>query len=104
FDEPAYSIRECREKDLTYEQPLFMTVRFVNKSTGEIREPRVLIGDIPQITGAGTFIINGTERVVVTQLVRSPGAYIMEPKDPTKQIFTAHLMPARGPLLPIRTL
>ena len=87
---------ECREKDLTYEQPLFMTVRFVNKSTGEIREQRVFMGNIPQMTDAGTFIINGTERVVVTQLVRSPGAYIMEPKDPTKQVFTANLMPARG--------
>jgi len=96
FDAPAYSIRECREKDLTYEQPLFMTVRFVNKSTGEIREQRVFMGNIPQMTESGTFIINGTERVVVTQLVRSPGAYIMEPKDPTKQIFTANLMPARG--------
>ena len=96
FDAPAYSIRECREKDLTYEQPLFMTVRFVNKSTGEIREQRVFMGNIPQMTDAGTFIINGTERVVVTQLVRSPGAYIMEPKDPTKQVFTANLMPARG--------
>src|SRR6476620_11693298 len=54
------------------------------------------MGNIPQMTESGTFIINGTERVVVTQLVRSPGAYIMEPKDPTKQIFTANLMPARG--------
>ncbi len=96
FDAPAYSIRECREKDLTYEQPLFMTVRFVNKSTGEIREQRVFMGNIPQMTDSGTFIINGTERVVVTQLVRSPGAYIMEPKDATKQVFTANLMPARG--------
>jgi len=60
FDAPAYSIRECREKDLTYEQPLFMTVRFVNKSTGEIREQRVFMGNIPQMTDAGTFIINGT--------------------------------------------
>src|SRR4030095_7084843 len=96
FDAPAYSIRECREKDLTYEQPLFMTVRFVNKSTGEILEQRVFMGNIPQMTDSGTFIINGTERVVVTQLVRSPGAYIMEPKDPTKQVLTASLMPSRG--------
>src|SRR5205085_4443218 len=75
---------------------LFMTVRFVNKATGEIREQRVFMGNIPLMTEAGTFIINGTERVVVTQLVRSPGAYIMEPKDATKQVFTANLMPARG--------
>ncbi len=96
FDAPTYSIRECREKDMTYEAPLFMTVSFVNKGTGEIREQRVFMGNIPLMTDAGTFIINGTERVVVTQLVRSPGAYIMEPKDPTKQVFTANLMPARG--------
>src|SRR4051794_37170524 len=96
FDDPPVSIRECREKDLTYSAPLSMTVRFVNKSTGEIREQRVFMGDFPLMTDWGTFIINGTERVVVTQLVRSPGAYILEPKDPTKQVFTANLMPSRG--------
>ena len=74
----------------------FMTVSFINKETGEIREQRVFMGNFPQMTAAGTFIINGTERVVVTQLVRSPGAYIMEPKDPAKQVFTANLMPQRG--------
>src|SRR5262245_64781900 len=73
-----------------------MTVRFVNKETGEIREQRVFMGDFPMMTEQGTFIINGTERVIVTQLVRSPGAYLMEPKDPTKQVFTANLMPSRG--------
>ncbi|MDQ4029555.1 MAG: DNA-directed RNA polymerase subunit beta, partial [Actinomycetota bacterium] len=96
FGEPPTSIRECREKDMTYQAPLSMTVRFVNKETGEIREQRVFMGDFPMMTDAGTFIINGTERVIVTQLVRSPGAYLMEPKDPTKQVFTANLMPARG--------
>src|SRR3954467_657318 len=73
-----------------------MTVRFVNKETGEIREQTVFMGDFPMMTEFGTFIINGTERVIVTQLVRSPGAYLMEPKDPTKQVFTANLMPSRG--------
>src|SRR5438445_354577 len=73
-----------------------MTVRFVNKDTGEIREQTVFMGDFPMMTEHGTFIINGTERVIVTQLVRSPGAYLMEPKDPTKQVFTANLMPSRG--------
>ena len=73
-----------------------MTVRFVNKETGEIREQRVFMGDFPMMTDQGTFIINGTERVIVTQLVRSPGAYLMEPKDATKQVFTANLMPSRG--------
>jgi DNA-directed RNA polymerase subunit beta len=96
FGEPQFTIQECREKDLTYQVPLSMTVRFVNKETGEIREQRVFMGDFPMMTEFGTFIINGTERVIVTQLVRSPGAYLMEPKDATKQVFTANLMPSRG--------
>jgi DNA-directed RNA polymerase subunit beta len=96
FGEPQFSIQECREKDLTYQAPLSMTVRFVNKETGEIREQTVFMGDFPMMTQWGTFIINGTERVIVTQLVRSPGAYLMEPKDATKQVFTANLMPSRG--------
>src|SRR5215208_4535572 len=70
--------------------------RFVNKETGEIREQTVFMGDFPMMTEHGTFIINGTERVIVTQLVRSPGAYLMEPKDPAKQVFIANLMPSRG--------
>src|SRR5215216_1060814 len=96
FGDPPVSIQECREKDLTYQAPLNMTVRFVNKETGEIREQNVFMGDFPMMTEFGTFIINGTERVIVTQLVRSPGAYLMEPKDATKQVFTANLMPSRG--------
>jgi DNA-directed RNA polymerase subunit beta len=96
FGEPQFSIKECREKDLTYQAPLSMTVRFVNKDTGEIREQTVFMGDFPMMTEYGTFIINGTERVIVTQLVRSPGAYLMEPKDAAKQVFTANLMPSRG--------
>jgi DNA-directed RNA polymerase subunit beta len=96
FGEAPVSIKECREKDLTYQVPLSMTVRFVNKDTGEIREQTVFMGDFPMMTKWGTFIINGTERVIVTQLVRSPGAYLMEPKDPTKQVFVANLMPSRG--------
>src|SRR5688500_11601615 len=96
FGEPPVPIKECREKDLTYQVPLSMTVRFVNKETGEIREQTVFMGDFPMMTDQGTFIINGTERVIVTQLVRSPGAYLMEPKDPSKQVFIANLMPSRG--------
>jgi DNA-directed RNA polymerase subunit beta len=96
FGDPPVAIQECREKDLTYQAPLSMTVRFVNKETGEIREQTVFMGDFPMMTEWGTFIINGTERVIVTQLVRSPGAYLMEPKDATKQVFTANLMPSRG--------
>ena len=82
FGEPPVSITECREKDMTYQAPLSMTVRFVNKETGEIREQTVFMGDFPMMTEWGTFIINGTERVIVTQLVRSPGAYLMEPEGP----------------------
>jgi len=96
FEEPANTIEECREKDLTYSRPLNVTVAFINHETGEIREQTVFMGDFPWMTERGTFIINGTERVVVTQLVRSPGAYLMEPKDREKQVFTANLMPARG--------
>jgi DNA-directed RNA polymerase subunit beta len=96
FDEPVASISECREKDLTYARPLTVKVAFQNRETGEIREQSVFMGDFPWMTEHGTFIINGTERVVVTQLVRSPGAYVMEPKDREKQVFIANLMPARG--------
>ena len=96
FDAPVASLDECREKDLTYARPLTVTVGFINRETGEIREQSVFMGDFPWMTERGTFIINGTERVVVTQLVRSPGAYLMEPKDREKQVFTANLMPARG--------
>ena len=101
FGEPQFTIQECREKDLTYQAPLSITVRFVNKDTGEIREQRVFMGDFPMMTDWGTFIINGTERVIVTQLVRSPGAYLMEPKDATKQVFMANLMPSRGSWLEV---
>jgi DNA-directed RNA polymerase subunit beta len=96
FDEPVASLEQCREKDLTYARPLTVTVAFINRETGEIREQSVFMGDFPWMTERGTFIINGTERVVVTQLVRSPGAYVMEPKDREKQVFIANLMPARG--------
>jgi DNA-directed RNA polymerase subunit beta len=96
FDQPVAPIDECREKDLTYARPLTITVAFINRETGEIREQSVFMGDFPWMTERGTFIINGTERVVVTQLVRSPGAYLMEPKDREKQVFVANLMPARG--------
>jgi len=96
FEEPPNTIEECREKDMTYSRPLSATVAFQNKETGEIREQAVFMGDFPWMTERGTFIINGTERVVVTQLVRSPGAYVMAPKDAEKQVFIANLMPARG--------
>jgi DNA-directed RNA polymerase subunit beta len=96
FEDPPHSVAECREKDMTFARPLTVTVAFQNRETGEIREQSVFMGDFPWMTDRGTFIINGTERVVVTQLVRSPGAYVMEPKDREKQVFIANLMPARG--------
>jgi DNA-directed RNA polymerase subunit beta len=96
FDDPIASLEQCREKDLTFARPLTVTVAFINRETGEIREQSVFMGDFPWMTERGTFVINGTERVVVTQLVRSPGAYVMEPKDREKQVFIANLMPARG--------
>ncbi|MBN1631990.1 MAG: DNA-directed RNA polymerase subunit beta [Thermoleophilia bacterium] len=96
FKEPALTLKECRDKDQTYAAPLFITVRFENRESGEIREQNVFMGDFPMMTEQGTFIINGTERVIVTQLVRSPGAYVMAAKDPTKQVLVANLMPARG--------
>ncbi len=94
--QPNDSIKDCREKDITYAAPLTMEVAFINRETGEIREQKVFMGDLPLMTDWGTYIINGTERVVVTQLVRSPGAYVMEPKDREKQVFIANLMPSRG--------
>ena len=96
FEDPPHAVAECREKDMTYSRPLTVKVAFQNRETGEIREQSVFMGDFPWMTDRGTFIINGTERVVVTQLVRSPGAYVMEPKDREKQVFIANLMPARG--------
>ncbi|MGB2851462.1 MAG: DNA-directed RNA polymerase subunit beta, partial [Solirubrobacterales bacterium] len=96
FDPPVNTINECREKDVTYSRPLNVEVAFQNRETGEIREQTVFMGDFPWMTDRGTYIINGTERVVVTQLVRSPGAYVMAPKDREKQVFIANLMPARG--------
>ncbi len=96
FEDPPVSVDECMSKDKTYSAPLFVKVRFIIKETGELREQEVFMGDFPLMTTSGTFIVNGTERVVVTQLVRSPGAYVMEPKDATKQVLTASLMPSRG--------
>ncbi|CAB4871849.1 unannotated protein [freshwater metagenome] len=96
FGDPPETIEECRKASKTFFRPLSVDVRFVNTETGEIREQEVFMGEFPWMTPRGTFIINGTERVVVTQLVRSPGAYVMEPKDPEKQMFIANLMPSRG--------
>ncbi|HYN99652.1 MAG TPA: DNA-directed RNA polymerase subunit beta, partial [Actinomycetota bacterium] len=92
-------------KDLTYQVPLSMTVRFVNKDTGEIREQTVFMGDFPMMTDKGTFVINGTERVVVSQLVRSPGVYFDRALDKTsdRELFSVKVIPARGAWLEFET-
>ena len=98
FKDVKASEEECRDKDITYSQPLFVEATFVNKVTGEIKEQEVFMGDFPIMTGRGTFIINGTERVVVSQLVRSPGAYFSKDLDKTsdKDVFIAKIIPGRG--------
>ncbi|OUN89292.1 MULTISPECIES: DNA-directed RNA polymerase subunit beta [Enorma] len=96
FNDPAYTVDECREKDMTYQASLFTLVRLTNKETGEIKEQRVFMGDFPMMTEQGTFIINGTERIVVSQLVRSPGVYYSTEMDGENRVFKAQVIPARG--------
>ena len=74
-DKPKYTVKECKERDTTYSAPMRLTVRLYNKETGEVKESEVYMGDFPLMTESGTFIINGAERAIVSQLVRSPGAY-----------------------------
>jgi DNA-directed RNA polymerase subunit beta len=98
FEDPKYSIEDCKERDMTYSQPLFVTAEFTNNITGEIKSQTVFMGDFPVMTPRGTFVINGTERVVVSQLVRSPGVYFERTIEKTsdKDIFTAKVIPSRG--------
>ncbi|MDP2233396.1 MAG: DNA-directed RNA polymerase subunit beta, partial [Actinomycetota bacterium] len=105
FGDPKYSVEECKEKDMSYQAPLFVEVRFINKETGEIKEQQVFMGDFPLMTDRGTFVINGTERVVVSQLVRSPGVYYAAEDDKTtdKTNYTAKVIPARGAWLELET-
>ncbi|HEY8346877.1 MAG TPA: DNA-directed RNA polymerase subunit beta [Symbiobacteriaceae bacterium] len=102
--EPKYSIEECKERDVTYAAPLRVRVRLVNKETGEVKEQEVFMGDFPLMTPYGTFIINGAERVIVSQLVRSPGAYFSDQLDASgKRLFFATLIPNRGAWLEFET-
>jgi len=98
FEPPKYTAEECKEKDFTFAAPLFVTAEFVNYTTGEIKSQTVFMGEFPLMTERGTFIINGTERVVVSQLVRSPGVYFERTADKTsdKDIFTSKIIPSRG--------
>ena len=98
FEAPKYSVEECKDRDVTYAAPLFVTAEFINNETGEIKSQTVFIGDFPLMTDKGTFIVNGTERVVVSQLVRSPGVYFEQLPDKTsdKDIFSTKIIPSRG--------
>ena len=106
FGEPKYTVDECKEKDVSYQAPLYAKIRFINRETGEIKDQNDLfMGDFPLMTPRGTFIINGTERVVVSQLVRSPGIYFSAERDKTsdKTIYGAKVIPSRGAWLEFET-
>ncbi|HCB50973.1 MAG TPA: DNA-directed RNA polymerase subunit beta, partial [Chloroflexi bacterium] len=105
FDEPKYSEKECRERDITFASPLWVQVRLVNKETGEIQEQEVFMGDFPLMTSNGTFVINGAERVVVSQLIRSPGVYftVEEDRATGRPLCFAKLIPNRGAWLEFET-
>ena len=102
--EPKYDLDECKERDVTYAAPLRVNVRLVNRETGEIKEQEVFMGDFPLMTDTGTFIINGAERVIVSQLVRSPGTYYGVEIDTTgKELFNATMIPNRGAWIELET-
>src|SRR5215210_1610149 len=105
FGEPRYSVFECRQRDMTYAAPLRVRVQLLIKETGEIKESEIFMGDFPLMTETGTFVINGAERVVVSQLVRSPGVYFTATEDPNtgRQLFGAKLIPKRGAWLEFET-
>jgi len=105
FGTPKFGVEECRNRDMTYAAPLRIRTRLTIRETGEIKESEVYMGDFPRITSEGTFIINGTERVVTSQLVRSPGVYFTSAEDPAtgRRLFGAKLIPNRGAWLEIET-
>lgn len=104
FDNPKYTVEEARIHDATYAKQLRVMIRLVNRDSGEIKEQEVYIGDIPTMTDKGTFIVNGAERVIVSQIVRSPGVYFKREVSPTgKRLYNATLIPNRGAWLKIET-
>src|SRR5918998_2185887 len=105
YGDPKYSELECRTRDMTFAKPLYVDVELRIKETGEIQSQRVYMGDYPTMTDEGTFIINGAERVVVSQLVRSPGVYYTSTEDPAtgRQLFSAKVIPNRGAWLEFET-
>ncbi len=103
-DNPKYSVEECKERDTTYSAPLKVKVRLINKETGEVKEQEIFMGDFPLMTSNGTFVINGAERVIVSQLVRSPGIYFSKKLDRTgKNLYSATVIPNRGAWLEYET-
>ena len=102
--EPKYSIKECKERDVTYAAPLRVTARLLNKETGEVKDQEIFMGDFPLMTDAGTFVINGAERVIVSQLVRSPGIYYGIAHDKLgKTLYSCTVIPNRGAWLEYET-
>ena len=103
-EEPKYSVEECKERDATYAAPIKVRMRLRNKETGEIKEQEIFMGDFPVMTDGGTFIINGAERVVVSQIVRSPGMYFgINNERPDKEMYTSTVIPYRGAWLEYET-
>ena len=103
-EKTKYSIKECKERDVTYAAPLKVTIRLLNKETGEIKQQEKYMGDLPKMTDSGTFVINGAERVIVSQLVRSPGAYFKLDHDKTgKELYSGTVIPNRGAWLEYET-
>ena len=104
FDTPRYSIKECKDRQITYAAPLKVQTRLFNNETGEVKEQEIFLGDMPLMTESGTFIINGAERVIVSQLVRSPNAYYSKEIDKNgKPIFASKIIPTRGTWLEYET-
>ena len=102
--EPKYGVEECKERDTNYSTSLKVKIRFTNKETGEIKEQNIFMADFPLMTDTGTFIINGAERVIVSQLVRSPGAYFSKTIDKHgKDLFASQIIPNRGAWLEFET-
>ena len=102
--DPKYSVEECKERDASYSAPLNVNVRLLYKDTGEIKESKVFMGDFPLMTETGTFIINGAERVIVSQLVRSPGVYYNVSMDPSgKKMYGTTVIPNRGAWIEFET-
>jgi DNA-directed RNA polymerase subunit beta len=102
--EPKYTVEECRSRDATYSRPLRIPVRLITKETGEVKEQEIFIGELPVMTTQGTFVINGAERVIVSQIVRSPGVYFKRETDPSgKKTYSATIIPNRGAWLKFET-